>query len=395
MSYVSRMRFLGRPLTRRASNWDTLTRVMPASKQPEFQATIAAFNKRKDKAAGVEAAGPIDFDSYKEVLGAAEVDSIRAEYEKFQYSDFEAEKQTELAELQAALDKTVAAIEEQSASLSAAAKEAAGKLVRLQTARTNVNTGEEFVHRVHPEITAEAELEVENEDWDTESKPVDINALRLETLEENWDSATLGPLDEDTQKAFLEELENLEATAATQEDSKVVDYAADQIDQWHEAAGRTPDPASAAAFAKANQVTDADRAITNERELWTEIDTALELGQFERANGLAEHATALRASGDLVEDADWRRAEIAKATAARSHQDYNNPVSAEEIASLSAEELESLADEAAERLDYYRASHLIYAARVASGDVDPAEKSFDDLSGVANHFINTSKNMVQ
>lgn len=390
------MRFLGRPLVRRGANWDALARVMPASKQAEFNATVAAFNKRKEKAASAQESAPIDFDSYKEILGAKEVDAIRKEYEAFSYTDFEAEKNAELAELQSALAETVAAIDEQSANLSAAAAQASEELAELERTRTTLETSIDDVMRRNPEVVAELEQRLANEDWDTESKPIDVNALRLEAIEKNWDSSTLGALDEDTQKAFIEEIEALEASNASNDiQEEMPEHLQKYINEWHDLLGRTPDLASARAFAAANQVTDADRAVTNERELWTAIDAATELGQFERAHGLIEHAKALRASGDIVEDPAWRESEVAKLTTARSHQDYNTPVSEEEIAGLSAAELESLADEAADNSDFYRASHLIYAARVASGDVNPNESNLETLSGIANHFIKSSKAMAQ
>ena len=309
---------------------DVISRVIPASKQGEFNATVAAFNKRKDKAASVQENASIDFDSYVEVLGADEVNRIKAEYEAHEYTDFEVEKAAELKELQSTLATTVAAIEEQSANLGAAAAAASEELHELERTRTTLETSIEDTMRQHPDIVANLSERLANEDWDTEAKPIDINALRLETIEKNWDSSTLGTLDEDTQKAFLEEINALEAGASSASDD-VPESLQQYISDWHELLGRQQDSASLEAFAAANRVTDADLQLTNEREIWQAIDAATELCMFERARGLVEHAKSVAEAGNLVIDEEWRQTETKKLTTARHHQDYNSPVPAEEL----------------------------------------------------------------
>lgn len=394
MSFLVRTRLLTRNFARRAAKWDVISRVIPASKQGEFNATVAAFNKRKDKAASVQENASIDFDSYVEVLGADEVNRIKAEYDAHEYTDFEVEKAAELKELQSTLATTVAAIEEQSANLGAAAAAASEELHELERTRTTLETSIEDTMRQHPDIVANLSERLANEDWDTEAKPIDINALRLETIEKNWDSSTLGTLDEDTQKAFLEEINALEAGASSASDD-VPESLQQYISDWHELLGRQQDSASLEAFAAANRVTDADLQLTNEREIWQAIDAATELCMFERARGLVEHAKSVAEAGNLVIDEEWRQTETKKLTTARHHQDYNSPVPAEELEGRTAEELEALADAAADNSDFYKAAHYLYAARVQSGDVDPNDSDLSNLSGFANHFHKVSMNMAQ
>ena len=61
----------------------------------------------------------------------------------------------------------------------------------------------------------------------------------------------------------------------------------------------------------------------------------------------------------------------------------------------SAEELEALAIAAEERADYFQASHYMYAARVASGDIDTNEKKIGTVSGFANYFRKVSLGMAE
>jgi len=404
---------------------------MPASKQGDFSATIAAFKKRQEKAASASLDADIDFEAYKKILGAKEVNAIKKEYEAFSYTDFESDKKAELAALQEALDQTVAAIYEQSANLTAAAAEASVELAELERTRTTLETTLSDVIRRNPELHAELEARIANEDWDTDSKPIDVNALRLEAIEKNWDASTLGTLDENAQKEFLDEIESLEQQSASSADAEVPEHIVNYISEWHSLLGRTEDFAGLRQFAAANTVTDADREITNERELWSAIDMATELCMFDRAKGLIEHAEALKASGDLVVDEAWRDAETKRMTTARHHQDYNSPVAPEDLVRLarctvgvnlrperrvslfthacvsrrfhcvfsqegkSAEELADLATEAAGRSDFYRASHYMYASRVKSGDINPDDKDLRSFSGFANHFHNVSMGMAQ
>lgn len=370
---------------------------MPASKQGDFSATVVAFNKRKEKAASAALDNKIDFDAYKEVLGAEEVEAIRKEFESFQYSDFETEKKQELQQLQSDLASTIAAIEEQSASLTAAAAAASEELKELRRTRTTLETSLNDVIRRHPDLHAELQERIANEDWDTDTKPIDVNALRLETIEKNWDASTLGTLDENAQKEFLDEIASLEAqsTSGSSADEPLAEAVSTYISEWHGMLGRTEDVDAMRSFAAANTVTDEDLAITNERELWTAIDTATELCMFERAKGLIEHAEALKASGEIEVDEAWRASETKKMTTARHHQDYNTPVSAEDIEGKSAEELAELAQAAAARSDYYSASHYMYASRVASGEVDGKATDLNTFSGFANHFYRVSQGMAQ
>eukprot|EP00591_Stephanopyxis_turris_P000013 CAMPEP_0195516822 /NCGR_PEP_ID=MMETSP0794_2-20130614/8844_1 /TAXON_ID=515487 /ORGANISM="Stephanopyxis turris, Strain CCMP 815" /LENGTH=386 /DNA_ID=CAMNT_0040645519 /DNA_START=63 /DNA_END=1223 /DNA_ORIENTATION=+ len=386
---------MGRALSRRANTWETLAKVMPASKQGDFSATIAAFKKRQEKAASASLDADIDFEAYKKILGAKEVNAIKKEYEAFSYTDFESDKKAELAALQEALDQTVAAIYEQSANLTAAAAEASVELAELERTRTTLETTLSDVIRRNPELHAELEARIANEDWDTDSKPIDVNALRLEAIEKNWDASTLGTLDENAQKEFLDEIESLEQQSASSADAEVPEHIVNYISEWHSLLGRTEDFAGLRQFAAANTVTDADREITNERELWSAIDMATELCMFDRAKGLIEHAEALKASGDLVVDEAWRDAETKRMTTARHHQDYNSPVAPEDLEGKSAEELADLATEAAGRSDFYRASHYMYASRVKSGDINPDDKDLRSFSGFANHFHNVSMGMAQ
>lgn len=380
-----------RPLVRRASTWETLAKAMPASKQAEFNASAAAFRKRKEKASATTENASIDFASYENVLGADEVNRIRKEYESHQYTNFEADKETELKKVQEQLNTVVGAIEEQAANMSNAASKASDELDALQRTRTTLQTTTADVMRQYPELALALEERLDNEDWDTENKPVDITSLRLKAIEDNWDASELGKLDENSQKEFLDEINALEPPAAT--DAETPEHLQTYIDEWHTLLGRTRDPAAEQAFIEADKVTEGDLAMTNEREIWKSIDMAAEQCHFERANGLVEHAKKLRESGELVVDEDWRQVEIRKITNSRRHQDYNTLPTPQELEGKCAEELEALADAAAEAADYYKATHYMYAARVASGEVDTSATDLETLSGFANFFVGKSKTM--
>ena len=318
------------------SRRETLAKVMPASKQTDIQQALAAFNKRKAKALSATEDANIDFDSYKEILGAEEVDAIRKEYENYQYSDFEAEKAAELSKMQADLATTIAAIEEQTASLGATAESAAAELEELKRTRTTLETSIHDVIENHPDLYAELQERLANEDWDTETKPLDVEAMRLASIEKTWDTAALGPLDEATQKNVMDEFAALEAQAAapSSDSASMPEYLSTYIAEWHEILGREVDTDAMEAFAAANTVTDADRAaLTNERDIWREIDRATELAMFDRADGLVAHAEALRDSGDLVVDEAWRAKELKRLTVAQRHQTFMTPLDEAELVS--------------------------------------------------------------
>ena len=360
---------------------DVISKAIPTSKQSDMQASVAAFNKRKAKAAAAAADAPIDFDKYVDVLGKAEVDAIRKEYESFEYTNFEAQKKEEIAEVQAALNKTVAAIEKQSAELSDAAAAASVELKELERTRTTLETSMDDIKRRFPEMDAELTARLEAEDWDTESKPIDITAMRMEAIEKNWDADTLGPLDEATQKTFLEEIEAVEkANQDAPPQKELSPELQERLDNWHKLVGIEHDAEGFAQFQAENAVTDADRELNDEGDLWREIDMAVEKHQFKRVKGLIKLAKEKKANGDIIVNEAWRAREIKKAELLRDQVKASNPVTDAEIEGKSAEELEAMADAAAAADDYSRAKNLIYASRVKSGDVDPNEKDIRKFS---------------
>lgn len=396
MSFLARACTMGRGHLRRAGHWETLAKAMPASRQGDFNATVAAFQKRKEKADNTEAAAPIDFAQYEKILGKKEVAAIKKEYESFQYTDFEAAKKAELAEVEEQLAKTVTAIEEMSASLSAKAAEASVELAELKRTRTTLETTLSDVIRREPELYAQLQERVANEDWDTETKPIDVNAMRLEAIEKNWDSATLGSMDENTQKEFLEEIAALEASSQGAADAAEVPEAiTSYIAEWQSLLGAAGDNSTREAFVAANTVTADDLAITNEKDLFQAIDLATELCQFERANALLEHAQSLKSADAIVVDDEWRQAETKRLTTARHHREFNALPSSADIEGKSAEELETLAHDAAGRSDFYNACFYMYHARVQSGDIEAGTTDLDSFAGYANHFHRVSTSMAQ
>jgi hypothetical protein len=311
---------------------ETIAKVMPASRKADFNQTVAAFQKRKEKASAAIADAKIDFDKYKAILGDAEVEAIRQEFESYKYTDFEAEKQTELGKVKSALTSTIAAIEAQSASLTTAAATASTELTQLQRTRTTLNTTVDEVAKRHPEIIAELQARIADEDWDTEEKPLDVNALRLQAIEENWDEKALGPLDENMQKDFIDEMTALDAeAAAVADDDELPDVFKELITDSANILGAPLDFASLKAAAASNTVTAADRAITSESTLFREIDMAVEAGKFARAEGLVAIAQELRHTGRLAIDEEFRQLETKKLLLAQAHLTVLVPITAEEI----------------------------------------------------------------
>jgi hypothetical protein len=305
---------------------------MPTSRKTDFNQTVAAFQKRKEKANAAVSDANIDFDKYKAILGDAEVEAIRKEFENHKYTDFETEKNSELAKVKSALQTTIAAIEAQSASLTAAAAAASTELTQLERTRTTLRTTADEVHRRHPEIIADLQARLADEDWDTEEKPLDVNALRLETLTENWDEKALGALDEKTQKEFIDEMTALdEEASAVAADDELPDVLKELIADSAKNLGLPADFAALKAAAAANTVTAADRAITSESTLYRQIDEAVEAGQIARAEGLIAIAKELRHTGRLAIDEEFRELEKKKLHLALAHLKVDTPVTAEEI----------------------------------------------------------------
>jgi hypothetical protein len=232
----------------------------------------------------------------------------------------------------------VAAIETDASSMLAAAGKASEEVSHLQVNRTSMETTINDVHHAHPDHFAEGDELLANDNFDTAFKPLDVSALRLKAIEENWDEAALGNLDDNTRKQFLEEIAALDAASAQTTDAagyELSEYLSKYISEWHAILGRPEDAAAIKASVKAsveaNRVTAADLAIKNERQLWAAIDLAGELGMHNRVNGLLAHAKALRDSGEIEVDLKWREEQLKKLTAARRHRDYNSPPDAAEL----------------------------------------------------------------
>lgn len=386
MSFLTRSRFLGRPLVRRATNWDTIAKVIPAAKQTEMSATVAAFNKRKAQAAAVSLNNSIDFDKYTEVLGADEVAKIRKEFESFSYTDFESAKDEELASVRSSLAKTVSAINDQTAEAKALNQEAKDDLAQEVTFGhvSRDLTVSDTAILLGPEIAEEFANNLENDMWDDQPDPPDINSQRLVELQENWDASVLGPLDENTQKLALEEMATLSAAPSGLDANDRAQVEAIAAELGVE--GFDIDDALKN-LSGADSVTEEELEIRNEREIWRLIDEANEKTHFGRAQKLLENAQRLKAEGLIEEDATWRAQVVKKAerhALLAENAGATHLISRAELGGLSPEEITAKANAAAELGNYVMAAQYLYEAKVLNGDINPDDFSGRSVSSAAN-----------
>lgn len=192
-----------------ASHWSNLEAMVPSSKKTEFSAKVAELRKRQEAAMVPDSMEPIDWASFAERLGdKGPVDTLKAEFEKHQYTDFEANKATELAELSGTKAATLSDLTAKQSEMSEFAADASAQLSELRAHGTSTDTELDAVLARYPEIAAECEADIDSHMWDSDNvAPVDVHAKRVALIKERWNAGAMGSLDEATMKEFLDEVE--------------------------------------------------------------------------------------------------------------------------------------------------------------------------------------------
>ena len=118
----------------------------------------------------------------------------------------------------------------------------------------------------------------------------------------------------------------------------------------------------------AGALSDSDKALTNEADLWGKIMSYEATGEAERALNLLERMKKLKADGLLEEDEAWRREEV-KIMAAQEPPPLGT-FDPEELVGKSHDEMVEMAKEAEDKQDWYRATQIMLTAHRSSGVID-------------------------
>lgn len=388
------MRQSAAPLCARAmsSHWANLESMVPDSKKAEFSGKVAELRKRQEAATVSGAVDPIDWDGYKATLDAAAVDAVKAEYDGFQYTDFEANKDSELAELEATKSATVGELAAKQAEMEQFSADAAAQLSELRRNKTTMESGLDEVLSRYPEISAQIEKDISEHYWDSDNVlPVDVQAKRVALIKERWDARAFGALDEATMKEFLDEVE-ASSGATVESDRGTLDAAHHKaLNEWCELVKHPiPNDTTIDEWAAKSEgaLSASDEALTNEADLWGKIMSCEAKGESARAMNLLERMKKLQADGLLEENEAWRREEV-KAMAAQAPP----PLGAfdpEELDGKSHDDMVAMAKDAEDKQDWYRATQIMLAAHRSSGVIDNST-DINTFPGLMNFIDKLSK----
>lgn len=392
---VLAMRRSAAPLSRAmSSHWSNLESMVPESRRAEFNAKVADLRKRQEAAAVSGVVEPIDWAAFAEKLGdAAAVDKVKAQFNAHQYTDFDGGKADELADLEATQAQTMGELAAKQAEMAQFSADAAAQLAELRRNVTTADTTLDDVLARYPEIHAEMEADIEGHYWDCDNvAPVDIQAQRMALIKERWNAGAFGALDENTMKEFLDEVE-ASSGASSASDRGLLDAPHRKaLGEWCELLGKpAPTDEQVASWIETSkgQLSDADKALTHEAELWDQIMAYEASGEEARALNLFEHMKSLKAAGELGECEEWRLAESKAMTA--SAPPALGSFDASELEGKSHDEMVEMAEAAADSEDYYRASQIMLAAHKASGAIDAKSTAVDSFSGLMNFIDRIGK----
>lgn len=315
-----------------SSHWENLGKMIPNSKRDEFNSHVGEMRKRLTKAQNVQELGGVDWDSYREALGDETVNSLKKEYDNYQYTDFNSKMNAEVEAMKAEMQAITSGLGEQANEISDLTAKASEELAELRRTRTTLDTVLDDVLRRHPEINEELEARIAEDDWDTEVAPVDVDGKRVQLIQERWNAEAMGKLDDNSTKEFVSEVESLAADATENSESSAYDQIPDlwknELKEWHQILGKELNPEELAASSP----------LFNLEEEREGVDDSLK--------------------------AD----------------------SSVDVSGKSVDELKELAEAAADNGDYFEATQYLRAAKIQDGSLDASSDDISSFSGRMNFF---------
>jgi len=383
-----------------SSHWENLVKLVPKSNQQEMASQQMLIAKRQAKADAVKPVADIDWDAYTKILGADAVAPLKAEFESSPIPNADAEVEAAVAAASAkmaGLKETVAEIVDGANALAA---NASAKLEVLERSRTDLDTTTEDVLRRHPAVYTKIMTNLENEDFDIDFPALDLPAMRLATIKENWDSSKYGPLNEASLAEVTTEMDALKegGNDVSFNRAKYADFsdvAKDNLQKLHEVAGVELNAELIAeydALADPSVLTPAEKATTEDAALVEMMAYHSEMVHDDayllKAQALLKHYQALERRGELVKNP------VAMEKVSQKHFTHKMPEAMDlaEFEGKTAEELEALSDQAEARGDQYQAIMYLYESAVQRGKIDPTARGNSD-SGDVNYIMQMIENV--
>jgi len=380
-----------------SSHWDTLVSLVPRAKRKEIASERLDIAKRANKADNVSALPEIDWAHYENILGKDVVGPMKAEYDATPVTELDSEIESSVNKAKSQMEKLKSEVATISDEAEALTNTADAQLAVLERTRTDEDTTLEEVLRRYPDIYNELMKNIEEENFDTNFPTLDLNAMRLAAIKNNYD----GKLTEEVVNEIVAEMEAMDAPtedgSLTYESASYEDFSDEakaDLASLHEEVGVELTPELIAeydAIADPSKLTAEEAAETDEGSICAAIQANLNSlnadASPEKALALYDHLQSLRASGDLVANP----AAVASLTASvggipivrLTEQDFEGK---------SADDLSALAKDAEASGDLYRACMYLYEAQVLNGEIDPSA-SDDSYSGNTNTLVQMSENI--